>query len=320
MNLVGIEKRGNPEDRFQYNGKEKQEEFGLNWADYGARFYDNALGRWWVVDPLAEKYYAYSAYNYVLNNPINAIDPDGREVFTGAEAVAVFKQIQAQVAGQAQEAPEAASQAQEDCCPGKCCPDNKESWPTGEDVVNAIATDILSAKHSLYNLFLRPFGKEAGFVLDEERGVYTTGFKDREGDFWEELLAYGLDAANILGRGQGGSGIIFAKTPGKSSLVNLAKELKSLAKQDNKLLKLSRETFEGNDLLRKEANGLIEQLSKGNMNPGIGTKSIGKNIFEARSKGGARVYFRNGQNGAEVLGYSNKANQQQVINRILEIY
>jgi hypothetical protein len=45
------------------------------------------------------------------------------------------------------------------------------------------------------------------------------------------------------------------------------------------------------------------------MNPRIGSKNIGKNIFEARSKGGARVYFRNGQNGIEILGYSNKANQ-----------
>ena len=85
-------------------------------------------------------------------------------------------------------------------------------------------------------------------------------------------------------------------------------------------MKLARETFEGNDLLRKEANSLIEQLFNGNMNPGIGSKNIGKNIFEARSKGGARVYFRNGQNGTEILGYSNKTNQQQVIDQILKIY
>lgn len=94
----------------------------------------------------------------------------------------------------------------------------------------------------------------------------------------------------------------------------------SLVKSDSKLLKLAQETFHGNNLLRKEANSLLEQLNKGNMNPGIGSKNIGKNVFEARSRGGARVYFRNGSNGVEVLGYSNKINQQQVINRILEIY
>lgn len=55
------------------------------------------------------------------------------------------------------------------------------------------------------------------------------------------------------------------------------------------------------------------------MNPGIGSKSIGQGIFEARSRGGARVYFRNTEEGVEIVGYSNKANQQAVINLILEI-
>jgi len=37
--------------------------------------------QWWLLpDPLAEKYYHISPYAYVANNPINAIDPDGRIV------------------------------------------------------------------------------------------------------------------------------------------------------------------------------------------------------------------------------------------------
>ncbi|OGU60673.1 MAG: hypothetical protein A2X64_08085 [Ignavibacteria bacterium GWF2_33_9] len=36
--------------------------------------------KWWTKDPLATKYTGWSPYNYVLNNPINAIDTDGRLV------------------------------------------------------------------------------------------------------------------------------------------------------------------------------------------------------------------------------------------------
>ena len=43
-NLAGIDTKGHPGRKFLYNGKEKQREFGLNWTDYGARFYTPALG------------------------------------------------------------------------------------------------------------------------------------------------------------------------------------------------------------------------------------------------------------------------------------
>ena len=64
---------------YKYNGKELDSKKGLNWYDYGARHYDAALGRFTTVDSLAEKHYSESLYTYCYSNPINCIEPNGKD-------------------------------------------------------------------------------------------------------------------------------------------------------------------------------------------------------------------------------------------------
>ncbi|MEZ5042491.1 MAG: RHS repeat-associated core domain-containing protein [Saprospiraceae bacterium] len=68
-------------NRYQYNSKELTTDLGLNWNDYGMRWYDPAIGRWNAVDPLAESMSSWSPYNYTYSNPMRFIDPNGMAPF-----------------------------------------------------------------------------------------------------------------------------------------------------------------------------------------------------------------------------------------------
>jgi RHS repeat-associated protein len=68
--------------RYGFNGKENDNEVkGIgNQVDFGERIFDPRIGKWLSLDPLMNKYPFASPYQFSLNTPIQAKDPDGRLV------------------------------------------------------------------------------------------------------------------------------------------------------------------------------------------------------------------------------------------------
>ncbi len=66
-----------PDYKYKYNGKELQDELGLNMTAMDYRQYDNTLGRFNSIDVLSELAYSITPYRFAYNNPVFFSDPTG---------------------------------------------------------------------------------------------------------------------------------------------------------------------------------------------------------------------------------------------------
>ena len=65
--------------QYKFQNKEWQDELGFNTYDFGARGYMPDIVRTPTLDPLAEKFYSFSPYSFLNNNPLRFVDPDGKQ-------------------------------------------------------------------------------------------------------------------------------------------------------------------------------------------------------------------------------------------------
>jgi RHS repeat-associated protein len=68
------------EDKYRFNGKEYNDDFGLNLTDFGNRWHDPTIGRFTTIDRFAEKYASMSPFGFGANNPIKYIDVNGDSI------------------------------------------------------------------------------------------------------------------------------------------------------------------------------------------------------------------------------------------------
>lgn len=76
-NQIANSCRSEEAEAYKFLNKEYEDSFALNVTETDFRHYDNALGRFNVLDPMAELAYDFTPYRYGFNNPVYFNDPSG---------------------------------------------------------------------------------------------------------------------------------------------------------------------------------------------------------------------------------------------------
>jgi RHS repeat-associated protein len=287
---------------YRFTGKERDSETGFDY--FGARYYDSDLSVWLSVDPLSDKYPSMSAYMYCAGNPVMLIDPNG--MFATIPPFTIdLMQWYIQMSMSASSTAAAAVRLSTNTSGN--IPNEAPVPESVRKQVNTNATwaDVNTVAEGVNNVGMAAV-TVASFIPGAETIVDAVG------------LLYSVSTGDETGTILYAAGLLI---PGMSG--GALNTVRSVVKNNKTILKLAKETFKGNLKLRQEANNLIKQLHLGNMNPGKGSRYVEglKGVYEARGNTeGARVYFRNTSDGVEIVGYSNKGNQTQVINELKKIY
>nr|WP_202425929.1 polymorphic toxin-type HINT domain-containing protein [Streptomyces sp. HUCO-GS316] len=96
--------------------------------------------------------------------------------------------------------------------------------------------------------------------------------------------------------------------------------MSSVISEDSSLVKAAQQAGK-NQKVQADLDSLFQQLSRGNMNPGLGSKALaGTDVTYARGRNGGRLFFRNVDGGIQIVGKSDKANESKVIARLNQLY
>lgn len=145
-------------------------------------------------------------------------------------------------------------------------------------------------------------------LLADGRTVAASGLRRKTA---RRSLAYNLSVQDIHTFHVGESAIL---------VHNTCLTMSSVIGEDTFLTRAAQKAGR-NQQVQEDMDHLFAQLAQGNMNPGRGSKSLeGTDVSYARSRRGARLFFRNVPGGVQIVAKSDKKLEEAVIGRLRELY